>query len=180
MNSIIRLGVLLLCTAGAAQAAVPIEDLGMPLGQKLRAPVAPCSGQGPAKDAGAPCWVGQPTVRGGVQYGSLSVPASGQAREWAAPGTYGVAIDANGVLQAVTVRSARADEYAGIKGALTRSLGKRPMSARGGDRRSAAYWELRDVAVHLVCSADIGCTTRFVLDDAEGRRLRTAMNMQRW
>ncbi len=110
MNSIARLGVLLFCIAGAAQAAVPIEDLGMPLGQKLCAPVALCSGQDPANDAGGPCWVGQPTVRGGIQYGALSVPASAYAQEWAAPGTYGVAIDVNGVLQAVTVRSTRADE----------------------------------------------------------------------
>jgi len=80
----------------------------MPLGQKLHAPVTLCSNQEPATEAGAPCWVGQPTVSTGIQYGTLRVPASTRAPQWAASGTYGAAIEENGVLHALTVHSARA------------------------------------------------------------------------
>ena len=176
MKSLSRLAVLFFCTAGAAHAATPMKELGMPLGQKMQLPIALCPSEGPAKDASAPCWAKPPkTLPGGIQSGSLVVPASAQANTWTSPGTYGAAIDRTGVLVAVTVHSARADEFAKIRGVLTARLGKRLRSFHTDDQRGLARWEWKDAVIDLSCGADVGCTTHFALSDREERRLAEAM-----
>ncbi len=208
----IALIAVLLCTTGAAQAE-PMPELGLPLGKKMHSPIALCqqqeAGVEAAADAAAPCWLAQPaTLEGGILSGKLKVPASVAGPRWSAPGTYGAAIDRNGVLRAVTVYSARADEYGTIshalsqgfgkprhasrpgvepaigaidmdaltRAALTERFGERPWAANAGGPRYMAWWKVEDADVTLKCSADIGCTTRFSLDNGEGRRLQDAMN----
>jgi hypothetical protein len=176
MKSLSRLAVLLFCTLGAAHAATPMKELGMPLGQKMKLPIALCPSEGPAKDASAPCWAKPPqSLPGGIQSGSLVVPASAQASMWTAPGTYGAAIDRAGVLVAVTVYSARADEFAKIRGALTARLGSRLRSFNTDDQRRLARWEWKDAVIDLSCGADVGCATRFALSDREEKRLEQAL-----
>ena len=148
----------------------------MPLGQKMQLPIAPCPSEGPARDATSPCWLNPPvTLAGGIQSGSLVVPASAQSQAWSAPGTYGAAIDRSGVLVAVTVHSARADEFTKIRGALTARLVKRLRSFNTDEQRRLARWEWKDAVIDLNCGADVGCTTRFALNDREEERLRQAM-----
>jgi hypothetical protein len=170
MNSISRLALLFFCTVGAAQAAEPMRELGMPLGKKMELPIALCASEAPA----SPCWIKQPTtVEGGIQTGSLLVPASMQTTAWTTPGTYGAAIDREGVLRAVTVYSERADEYARIKGALSARFGK-PQASHTDDRHRSAGWIWRDAVIELKCGGEAGCNTVFAFND-RGEQARQAM-----
>lgn len=174
MKSISRLAVLFFCTVGAAQAAEPMRELGMPLGKKMELPIALCPSEAPAATATSPCWIKQPTtVEGGIQTGSLLVPASMHANTWAAPGTYGAAINREGVLRAVTVYSERADEYARIKDALSARFGK-PQTSHTDDRLGSAGWIWRDAVIELKCGGEDGCNTVFAFND-RGEQARQAM-----
>lgn len=178
MNSISRLALLLLCTAGAAQAAEPMKELGMPLGKRMQTPIALCPSEGPAMDATSPCWVKAPKIlKGGIQSGSLVVPPSAHKHEWTAPGTYGATVDRHGVLLSVTVHSARADEFAKIRGSLTARLGKNLRAFHTDEQRRTAQWEWKDAVINLDCSAELGCATRFAFEDREEKRLQFATAM---
>lgn len=178
MNNISRLALLLLCTAGTAQAAEPMKELGMPLGKKMQAPIALCPSEGLARQASAPCWVKAPATRkGGVQSGFLAVPAGAQGGEWTAAGTFGATVDRHGVLLSVTVHSARADEFAKIRGSLTARLGSKLRAFQTDEQRRTAQWEWKDAVINLDCSAEAGCATRFAFDDREEKRLRFATAM---
>lgn len=156
-----------------------MPELGLPLGKKMPQPIALCSGQAPVDAPATPCWVEQPaTLDGGILFGNLKVPPSTQGRKWAASGTYGAAIDRNGILVALTVYSAGADAYASITNALSQSFGKPRHASRPGAQHASAELTWKDSIIELNCGADSGCNTRFVFNDRSELTRHNVMNQK--
>ncbi len=170
MNNISRLAVLLVCTIGAAQAAEPMPELGMPLGKKLAMPIQPCAEQGSGVEA-ALCWVKPPKGLEDRTVGTLKVSASAEGQQWSAPGVYHVAVGNDGKLISVGVRSSQSDEFEKIRDALSVRFGG---PARGNSQNgsiTSTSWNWKDAVIDLACVRDSGCVTNFALND-RGENMR--------
>lgn len=162
MKNIARIAVLF-CSIGAAHAAEPTQELGVPLGKKMAMPIQLCPEQGAGGET-APCWVKSPRVLDdAATAGTLKVPASVEG--WAAPGVYQVRVDRNGVLRSVGVLSSRSNEFAKISDALSARFGGPAGGARREGRYTSASWHWNDAVIDLACIGESGCVTNFSLKD---------------
>jgi len=163
MKHISSIAILLVCTTGAAKAAEPMRELGMPLGYKMAMPMPLCGEQG--KDAVAPCWVKPPkTLDDGAMAGAAKVPASVEGHQWAAPGIYQVAIASDGILRSVGVRLPRSDAFEKVRDALSARFGEPARGPRQDGRITSATWNWKNAVIDLACVGDAGCVTNFALN----------------
>ena len=171
MNNISRLAILLVCMAGAAQAAESMPELGMPLGKKLAMPIQPCAEQGTGVEAAALCWVKPPRDLEDRTVGTLKVSASAEGRQWSAPGVYHVAVGNDSKLISVSVHSSQSDEFEKIRDALSVRFGG---PARGNSQNgsiTSTSWNWKDAVINLACVRNSGCVTNFALND-RGENMR--------
>jgi len=163
MKHISCIAILFVCTTGAAKAAEPMRELGMPLGKKMAMTMPLCAEQG--MDAAGPCWVKLPkTLDDGATAGALKVPASVEGHNWAAPGVYQVAVASDGILRSVGVRLPRSDKFEQARDALSARFGEPARGPRQEGRITSATWNWKGAVIDLACVGDAGCVTNFALN----------------
>ncbi|WP_288379949.1 hypothetical protein [uncultured Massilia sp.] len=171
MNNISRLAVLLVCTIGAAQAAEPMPELGMPLGKKMAMPILPCAEQEAGVEAAALCWVKPPRDLEDRTVGTLKVSASADGGQWSASGVYHVAVGYDGKLISVGVHSSQPDEFEKIRHALSVRFGEPARGTGQNGSITSTSWNWKDAVIDLACVRDSGCVTNFALID-RGENMR--------
>jgi hypothetical protein len=152
----------LLCAASSAQAGAPVTVLGLPVGGKLKTPAKHCPVKQDASNYGRLCWLESPELlTDGTKMGKLGVPGSDERPKWASYGNFEVRIGKDGILEAVNVRTPRAEAFIEILNSITGRFGQSDKESPPGARIQSASWDRSDISIRLLCSGEVGCSTTF-------------------
>lgn len=158
-------GILLVMAAsacGLAGAAEPLRVLGLPLGEKLAAPVTQCP-RGEVRGALPPlCWAGKVAIDEGAQTGAVRVTPKEPMPQWAAHATVTAWVEQDRTLSRLTVETVGPGNYRTIRNALSARFG-RP-SGQESAPTPRAVWRPKGLTVFLVCGAHCKVSYRSVTE----------------
>lgn len=141
------------CVCGLAGAAERPRVLGLPLGEKLGAPVMQCESGERQRAPSLLCWAGKPSLDGGAQTGTVEVRTGESLPVWAAPATIAARVEPDHTLRELTLETMGQGSYRVIKDALSARFGlpsrQSPLSATA----PSAAWHTTGLTVTLTCAA---------------------------